>query len=56
MENIDRERLVELMIDRDEAVLPARSGAYWQGRIDEYVAQNAIGAGDVALCEAEAKA
>lgn len=46
MDTLDRERLSELVAERDEACTAGslERRAYVQGRIDEYVSQNAIDA------------
>lgn len=54
LDRIDRDRLAELMHSRDslEATpfphIHSPRWAYWQGRIDEYLAQNAIDPSEVA--------
>lgn len=59
---IDRERLSRLMAARDGRIAPELEEVpggvdtppgepkwwYWQGRIDEFCAQNAIGSGELA--------
>ena len=47
-EQVDVDRLEELYREQNECDESGRRWVYLEGRIDEYIAQNAVSVGDVA--------